>query len=92
MDCPDRTARTPQIGSSTGGTFYNRTANDFHYEVYFRDIFGNDALLAPLATVTAGTVAGYVSGEEMKISTLVLCPGEKIVLKSVAAPPPPPPP
>jgi hypothetical protein len=83
LECPERMARTPQTGGTVSGMISNRTAASFLYEVYFRDDQGNDALLAASVTLLAGAISNFLYGTEGDDSALVLCPGEKIVLKSV---------
>jgi hypothetical protein len=88
--CPDATARSIQPGvTASSGSVINRTAADVDISVYFRDALGNLALIGAASTVSAGTFDTFLYGSEADAATIVLAPGEAIVLLTVATPAPP---
>ena len=90
LECPDRVARTPLAVGEAQGVIRNGSAADFNYQVFFRDELGNDCPLTGVVTITPGGFGdfGYHDGR-LAETGFTLTPGQKIVLKTVAAPPPP---
>lgn len=91
LECPEHTARAlyysdaaTQLGGNLGqGLIVNTSNADVDYEVFFRDVEGNEISLG-FGAVVAGDVGPFsyfVSGYLFESVNLVLCEGEKIVLR-----------
>lgn len=85
VSCPEGVRRTPNVAEDYGGIVFNNTNSSFYYQTYFRDSLGNEV---PMST-NVNEVPSKDTGEFMVsgvLETLVLCPGEAIVIKAVEEP------
>ena len=90
LECPEGVARTPLSMGENSGVIANPTAIDFNYTVFFRDELGNDAALTGVQTLAGNSNDAFVYHDgRLQDTSFTLTPGQKIVIKSVAAPPPP---
>jgi hypothetical protein len=84
LECPVGVARTPKGANvNEQGFLTNRSAVDYNYSVLFVDDLGNE-LEIRTDSVGAGLVAPFAYISSANGLALVLAPGEKIVLLSVA--------
>jgi len=87
LECPQGIARTPltQSADDTDGMIFNVSGADFHYEVWFRDVDGNEAKVADSATVGSGASVFFSANSGYLDDTaFTLTPGEKLLILSVS--------
>lgn len=93
MECPPKTARTPIPLGGAQGIIFNTTAVEFFYVTYYRDVDGNEIpLIDPTSpeSVAANSADVFeVHDGRLDETGFTLTPGEKIILRRVAAPAPP---
>jgi hypothetical protein len=80
--CPDKTARAIQTDvTPTSGLSINTTVATINYLILFQDTQGNKAFIG--AGIASPGVANFLYGTEADASTVVLAPGEAIVIEIV---------